>query len=247
MRKVGIVIGVFVLVVGGCIAGLIYLTSGMTNVADRMFALVAQDQYQEAYDNEMSNEFKNVTTVEEFEYYMDVTGLAEYESSTWPSRSIENNTGEITGTVTTTDGTVIRLDVEFVKENGSWLIYAIDVDKSVADALNITAQVIPEEDVLIGLTNDTMALFADAVANNDFSEFYDNIANVWKFQTNVDDLAANFSVFMENQVDFAVVKEVTPTFTQPAYCITEFFNEWSYKILNKRQTHLYQKRFYDTL
>ncbi len=127
MKRILKVMGLtLVVVITGCVGVIFVLTSGLTNATDEFFSYVQQEQYEVAYAS-TAEDFQEVTTYEQFIDFLAYTGLDGYESATWNSRSVENNTGRLEGTVTTNGGAIPML-IDLVKEDGDWKIYGIETN-----------------------------------------------------------------------------------------------------------------------
>lgn len=86
-----------------------------------------------------------------------------------------------------------------------------------AAAFPVRAAEVPEKSEIKNMTQESMTAFGEALKENDFSGFYDNIADIWKKQTNPEKLLAAFKEFTGPNFDIlGIVKELKPTFDPPA-------------------------------
>jgi hypothetical protein len=116
---------------GGFIIVVLFLaftmTSGLPKAADQFFAHIVAGDVETAY-TETADFFKENTTYEDFAAGVDYYNLNLYESSTWNSRSVENDLGELSGTITLSDGSVYTSEMQFTKEDGAWRVNFLSVE-----------------------------------------------------------------------------------------------------------------------
>ncbi len=118
-------LGVIALV--GLIIGIVfYATSGITDTADGFFAAANEGDYAEAYSM-TSQQLQRQLSEEELQEFMAGNGLDSVTDTSWASRSINNNRGELSGTATTATGGSIPLEMELIQEGDDWKIVFIDV------------------------------------------------------------------------------------------------------------------------
>lgn len=114
------------LVIGGLIVVIVFLlTSGLTKSANQFFSLIENGEIEKAYQS-TSKEFQASISESEFESFLSGTSLIDFKSASWSSRSIENNIGELEGSIETKDGGVVPIKINLVKEEGKWKILSIE-------------------------------------------------------------------------------------------------------------------------
>ena len=199
-----IILGIIFVVVGLIIGVVFYLTSGATKSADNFFSLVKEGKTDEAYQS-LSQQFKEKTTEEQFEVFIETSSLVDFDSAFWNSRNMSIDTAKLEGTIKTKDDKTIPLELEFVKEDGQWKILSIDVKGGIAQD-----KIIPTDSDVIKLVNGSIQLFGEAVKNEDFSVFHSLVAKIWQAQTTPEDLKASFITFIDNKVDLTVLSNTTP-------------------------------------
>lgn len=125
MSKAAKIIGGIVVAVA-IIAGIAFtLTADLPKSADAFFALVKDGQTEQAYQS-TAQPFRDATTLDQFKSFLDQTGLNDYKSASYNSRAFENDQGRIEGTVTLSDGTSKPIQVDLMKENGTWKVQGIN-------------------------------------------------------------------------------------------------------------------------
>lgn len=69
---------------------------------------------------------------------------------------------------------------------------------------------IPTNDKLQTLVKTTFLDFSDAVQDEDFTDFHNKVAKVWRDSSTPDELITAFKVFIDNKVDYNFKKAVSP-------------------------------------
>jgi hypothetical protein len=84
---------------------------------------------------------------------------------------------------------------------------------AVAVVLPAQAAEVPEKSEIKKMTEETMTSFGEALKQKDFSDFYEDIADLWKKQTTAEKLLASFQAMAGPDFDIlGIVKELKPTF-----------------------------------
>lgn len=212
-KKILIGLVIFVALIFGLV---LWLTCGMTKSANQFFSLIEQGEIEKAYQS-TAEEFRARVSKEEFESFLSDTALIDFESAFWRSRKRSiGGKGELEGTIKTKTGGIIPIEIELVKEKGEWKIS--NIPKPKAGLITEEAKKkIPEEKELITITNNSMLLFAQAIDRDDFSEFYESISKLWQSQTDKNELSEAFKGFVERGIDFTVIKDKTPVFSEEPF------------------------------
>ena len=220
-----ILLGLLVFV-GLLVALVFWATSGMSGAADDFFNLLAQKNYTTAYNEYISSDFKAKTPLSKFINYVKANRFDEVETTNWGNRQINGNLGELEGSLVTKDGSAIPIKLKFVKANDNWQIYAISKPQSgiSSDSNKNTAQSkvsdyvykkpsnleIPSNQEILALTTDSMQHFSYSVKAKNMQEFYDNISEMWKRQTSLDELNRVFKRAMDANIDLTPLIDTTP-------------------------------------
>ena len=106
-----------------------YATSGVTMAADKFFATARGGDAQEVYAL-TSAQLRTVTGPEQLASFIEANRFDEVAKTSWGSRSIENNTGSVEGTLTLDDGGVVPVTIQLVKEGDSWKVSFIELPEA---------------------------------------------------------------------------------------------------------------------
>ena len=84
---------------------------------------------------------------------------------------------------------------------------------SLAAAPLLRADQVPEKSETKQMTEETMTSFGEALKQKDFSEFYNQISDIWKKQTTPEKLMESFKSMAGPNFDIlGIVQELKPTF-----------------------------------
>jgi hypothetical protein len=222
MKKFLIGIGVAVVVILLIILLVFGLTKGIAESGNRFFSLVKEGRIEEAYSS-TAKEFRAATSEKELRDFLAKSSLDEFESASWSSRSISGKTGKLEGSINTQGGGVVPIEIEFVKEGGSWKILALRktsaglVQKEEEKERAPAKKEIPSDRAIINLANDTILILARDLNKNEYSDFYASIAKLWQNQTDKDALRNVFSGFASKKIDLTIIEGETPVFSQKPY------------------------------
>jgi hypothetical protein len=120
------VVGGFLLLIGAIIAVVFYATSGVTGAADKFYETARGGDPKEVYAL-TSAQLHQVTTPDQLAAYIQANRFDQVADTSWSSRSIENNTGRVEGTLTLDDGGTIPVTMELAKEGDDWKVSFIEI------------------------------------------------------------------------------------------------------------------------
>lgn len=177
----------FVLAIGAFVGVVFYATSGITDTADEFFAAVGEGDYEAAHAL-TSQRLQQLESPQGLEVFVNNSGLTDVVETSWNNRSINNDTGELTGSVTTSTGGTIPMTILFVHENDEWRIDGFDLQAgglatSGAGAAGggssaaPTPQTAPEPMVVPSKSDQedllffTTAAFVNSLGDEDFSDW----------------------------------------------------------------------------
>jgi hypothetical protein len=75
---------------------------------------------------------------------------------------------------------------------------------------------VPPESELKSMTMDSLLAFNDGVQEKDFSDFYKDLAGLWKEQTTPEKLKTLFNDFIQKEINIAPIKKLQPVFNKDA-------------------------------
>ena len=80
--------------------------------------------------------------------------------------------------------------------------------------MTLEAAEIPSKEDIKTMTEDSLLAFGEAVKNKDFSDFYDDIADLWQKQTTAKKLLEAFKTFTDQDIDLTnAIKGLEPLFS----------------------------------
>lgn len=219
--KKGCLIAVVALLALGAIvvAVVFYATSGAVEAADEFLETVGRGDLDGAY-RQTAPAFQAQQDREAFERVIGQLGLTEYESRSWSSRSVEGGRAEVAGTVKTRAGDRIPLEMTLIKSEGEWRVFSLSGEQAGAavrqpgedraEAPPPTA--VPADEDLAGLATESVLALNRSILDRDFTSFYGSVSKLWQAQTSVEELAAAFRVFVDNEIDLSGVADLEPVF-----------------------------------
>ncbi|MDP2696049.1 MAG: hypothetical protein Q8O87_02235 [bacterium] len=198
------------LVVVGAVVGVAMTnksTGGPEQAAEDFLVLLRDGDLQAAYDS-LSDAAKNKAPLSVLEnLFNNQPAATEYDYAEWASADTSDMESILRGMIVTVDGFTADVVYELVKADDQWRVNDFSYG-----ALKVPTADMPSNDDLIELVDDTMALFADAVAGGDFDDFYDSVSRFWRKTLTVADLNSAFKTFIDNQLDLSYVDGVEPVF-----------------------------------
>lgn len=195
-----------------------FMTGGMSDTADKFFAAVKSDNYDEAYSF-LSEDFKSNTSKSQLKSYLSKNALTKFKEASWESRSVNGGRGELTGSITTESGGVVPISLSFVKGENNWKIYAIKKPSSGIQEEAGSVQ-IPSEQKQIELVSESMHMFALSVKEKSMKKMYSHVSNLWQKQFTVEKFNQAFNSFFKLGDALMVLDQYSPQFSEKA-SITE--------------------------
>ncbi|MDG2002676.1 MAG: hypothetical protein P8J20_05030 [Novosphingobium sp.] len=114
----------------GSFVGLIfYATSGVTDAGNAFFEAARKHDYEAAYAL-TSESLKRRESKEDIKAFIEARGFDEVVDTSWSSRSIKNDTGTLSGSLTTETGGTIPIEIGLVHEMDEWKINSISPAKA---------------------------------------------------------------------------------------------------------------------
>ena len=220
-KKILLGLGIFI---GLIVALVFWATSGMSGAADDFFNLLTQKNYTTAYNKYISSDFKAKTPLSKFINYVKANHFDEVQETSWGNRQINGNLGELEGSLVTNSG-AIPIKLKFVKAGDSWQIYAIDKPQSginnqqeKSNKSNVSNFVykkpsnleVPSNSEVLTLITDSMQHFSYSVKDKSMKEFYENVSNMWKRQTSLEEMNRVFKRVMDANIDLTPLIDTTP-------------------------------------
>lgn len=199
-------------------------TKGVARSANDFFALIQTGKLEGAYSS-TAKEFQASTSLDTFRQFLEMTTLGQFSRASWSSRSINNNTGKLVGSIHTREGGVVPVEIDLVKENGKWKILSLTrkasgLQEKQAEQPPVATELaggkeIPSADILTAMINGSVWLLGDGINKNDLSAFYDHVARLWQSQTDEASLRQAFQQFIDRRIDLTIIQGQTPVLSEP--------------------------------
>lgn len=196
------------------ISVIVFLTSGMSDTADKFFIAAKLNNYKEAYSY-LSEDFKESTSVKELEVYLHNNAFNNYKESNWDSRSVNGGRGELKGSISTTSGGVIPVTLGFIKGDSDWKIYSISKPTS---GLHEETEVgnLPSEKEQIQLVSKAMHVFAVSISEKSMNKMFNYVSSLWQRQYSIDKFEEAFGSFYQLGDSLLILDQYSPKFTDKA-------------------------------
>ena len=208
-----ILAGIVAVIVVAVVA-VLFLTADLVGVADEFFLAIKDKDIETAYSH-LSDDFRADTSQEELVAFMESNRLADFDESSWQSRSVSGGRGELEGSITTTSGGIVPVALDFVKGQDGWKIYAIRKPDAGIQAEAAEVQ-IPSEEDQVRLVRDSMHVFAVSVNERSMAKFHAHTSNLWQQQFSIEDFDEAFGAFYDLGADLTVLDKFSPRFDAPA-------------------------------
>ena len=208
-----IVLGV-VVVIAVAITAVFYSTSGMVDTADAFFAAVKQNDFAKARGY-LAEDFKANTDEKTLQAFLAKSAISHFKESSWSSREVSGGRGELVGSITTDSGGLVPLKVSFVKENGSWKIYAIQKPAAGLQAESSSPSV-PAKADSIALVRQSIHDFVVSVEKKNMEHFRGTVSQLWQKETTTEKLNEAFKSIMDSGANWSVLDSFEPVFSSDA-------------------------------
>lgn len=197
----------------GMVALYYYVASTLVDVADDFFKAIKSDNLVKV-ESYLSKDFKKNTSRKQLAQYLVGYHLTDYKDLSWGFRRVIhlNMSGQLDGTVTSKDGVESPIHLAFKREDGEWKIFAMEKELNKKE---IAEQKAKQKALLkyTTLARVSMHHLGVAIKENNMSKLYENIAEVWKKETTVEDLNKTYGVFIEKKVNLLSLDKVSPRLT----------------------------------
>ena len=198
--------GISVIIVA--VAAVFYFTSGIVNTADKFFAHINNNNYEDAY-NILSEEFRSNTSLNDLKEYISKNSITNYKKINWTGKSINQDRGALTGSITTQSGTVVPIILNFIKAEMRWKIYSLQITSLEPQEETVKIRP-PNESEQIELISSSMNAFAVSVNEQSMQNFYKNISVTWQKQFPVKKFDEVYGSLFSAGADLTVLNNYIP-------------------------------------
>ena len=166
MFPIGCVIAI--MVAGGGIFAIFAITQPVVDASEQFLTLVGQDKTKEAYAF-TSDAYRARQDEAAFTAAVKQLELTDFASATWNSRNVNNDQGNVAGTVTTRKNASKPIAVTLVREQGQWKIAELRYAGVDLSQVKPAPPPVPEIAAVRALTLDTLLNFNQAIKAADFT------------------------------------------------------------------------------
>lgn len=211
-------------VIGAAILALVFwMTAGLPRAADQFFTHIAANDYAAALAM-TTPDFRASTDKAALEEFARGNGLDGYKSASWSSRSMNNNVGELEGSLTVRDG-VIPVKLTLVKSQGEWRVQNVRkadagmhtdsgaTSNAPTTRVDTTAPTPtgPDAEEQQLLVSSTLDAFSESINANDFSVLHNIGSTRFREEVSVDKLREAFAGFVDQKIDLSILGTLAPT------------------------------------
>jgi len=209
-HKIAVAAAGLAVVIIALVALVFYATSGLTDTGTRFFQAVRAGDYEAAYAL-TSQELQRDNSLEELKAYVEGNGFDTVIESSWSSRSMSGNTGELSGTLTTESGRVVPVEIRLVNEPDGWKINAIERD--IAGLSDGASQTMPPVTVQQSMAFSDTRRFASSLGDDDFAFFLPE----WVDMMTEPELSGGFAQFRPDRQRIVDITAQPPTITSAEF------------------------------
>ena len=189
------------------------LTRGAVKSGEDFLGLIGSGKIAAAYES-ASPTLKSRESLESFTQSVKDLGLTDFASASWSSREKKNDRAHLEGSVKTRSGGTIPLNLDLVKESGTWKVNYLSAPQS-GVAVEQGGKQLPTDEKSKTLILDSLLDFNKAVQNKSFDGFHTKISRAWQEQITPDKLKEVFQQFIDKKLDISSIKTVEPILSEP--------------------------------
>ncbi|MCB1605565.1 MAG: hypothetical protein KDI71_01115 [Xanthomonadales bacterium] len=193
-----------------------WATGGVTEAGDQFLTALSKGENEQAYQL-TSKAFQQSARPEQLAIFAKTYGLDRIRTTSWSSRSFENNSGKLVGSATLDDGSEISLEIELIHEDEAWKILHVSSKsgraESAAEAASTSTQA-PDAAQSQALVRRSMADFAASVNAGEMSQFRASTSALWQEQFDLQRFNDSYASIIDTGVDLTQLDPMTPLLSQ---------------------------------
>jgi hypothetical protein len=211
----GVIFALGLCLVGSCVFMFSRLLGPPAEAADAFIAKVAAGDLRGAYDS-ADQSLKASMSYESFADAAKAIGLDKITLAKWRSTNVRNTTADVSGSANTTGGEIAEMAMTLVKSD-TWRVSQVTVNgrSLTADGGSDAMPTSVSASEAKALALQTLLDWDAAIKANDFSAFYNNIADIWKKEVTPIGLRESFKAFIDAEADIAGIADVDPVLSEP--------------------------------
>jgi hypothetical protein len=205
--------GVGLALVAGIIFFAFTLTHGAVDAGNAFLSQIGSGKIHEAYER-ASTILQSQQTAGEFEENVKKLRLTDCLSASWSNRRMDNDLGQLEGSMIMRFGGKIPIHMELIKESGKWKVYSVSVPQAGVIVQNPTKS-IPSDHKLKAMTLETLLAFNRAVKEKSFVAFQKQASSDFREEIGPEKLLESFKEFIDHETDISPIEKVQPIFEDP--------------------------------
>ncbi len=211
MKKFFKFLGIAFILVVIAIAAALFFTSDLTQTVDNFFNAIKNNNYTEA-QNYLSRNFKSTTTVAEIKRAFPYSRFKHYSGYSFKNREVNaDGTGTLKGSIKFSDGSILPIKIELVKENDEWKINHISLPRTGLTTGSQQQKSSPTQ--YKALVHKSISELVNAIQNNDYSNFYSDTSVEFKKSVSLEKTKRVFSRFKAVNINWNDIGSMSPVIT----------------------------------
>ena len=206
-----------IMVIAACIGSLeLWVATSTTDsaaVADEFITRLENRKISEAYAS-TSALFRAEQEEWQFESVVDRIGVINFSMNPWRDRTLEreDKTAALKGVILERSVHFIPVRLTLVWEDHRWKINTLTGPSRIGVGAGTWFQLLPTRKERDDLVRVTIADFADAVTNSDFTEFYETTGRGFQISIALNSLIATYGWMIDEELDLSGMKDVSPVY-----------------------------------
>jgi hypothetical protein len=169
------------------------------STAGNFLATIKEGNTDKAYEM-TSASLRQVSSKDQFKAFSTTLGLTDYKEVRWLGHAVMDSLAYVEGMLTTKDSSKVAIKMHLKQDSGAWKVSGMERTAGFGLAGNISSQ-FPPDNVVRNLVASWITLLDRAIKSKDFTEFYNNMAQVGKKNTSKEKLADGFKSFVDQNIN----------------------------------------------
>lgn len=191
-------------------AAVLFFTSDLTQTVDDFFNAVKNNNYTRA-EHYLSGNFKSTTTVEQLKRAFPHSRFKYYSGCSFKNREVDaSGTGTLKGSIKFSDGSIMPIKIELIKENDEWKINHISLPRAGLTTGTAVKNTMGQH---ITMVHKTIVELVNAILSRDYSKFYSETSTEFKQSVSKDKIKRVFGKFSSVNINWKDIGNMSPVIT----------------------------------